>query len=599
MNLAIKLLRVRKAAARMPEEIQPRGRLPQKLVLLVNALLAFCPDVNAADALVGVQFQSSAYSVSEHANHLLLSITLTNRPDPAWQGTVEYFTTDGTARSPQDYKAQHGQLQFTGYWQDPPIKFVSIPVYDNRLVDGNRTFSVTLSNASPGLEIVSPATVTITILDDDNYAGPAYGINDEVLCSAVQSDGKIMVGGIFTTVDGYRRNSVARLLPDLSCDSSFNPGAGADRPVVTLVQQPDGKTLVGGPFVFFDGQPLYGIARINIDGSCDTNFSTGGGFAGIDPPGASVAALSVDLDGNILVGGNFTNFNGRPCPGLVRLKRSGSLDQDFIPDFHSSGFLGVRAIAVLPNGKILVGGQFNYFDYMTAGSTIVRLNSDGTLDPGFSSVTGLVTVYCLAVLADGKILVAGNEGGLVRLNPDGSMDNSFSRGLLVGITWVDYISTMAVSASGKIFVGGWEGCAGSPVDGACRGLLRVNSDGTLDDSFQLTEGYRHVSTVALHNGNLIFIGGKLGSPESCYAENLNFDGSVFENLEFLPLVRRVDGSVHVRLKGQSALDHYALQLSNNLHDWSTVFTNLFPRLGAGFIDTNAIALQQRFYRVAP
>lgn len=216
-------------------------RFSQKLLVCIP--LAFLMALNAQNVTVGVQFQSSTYSISEHFNQLRLMVMLTsNVVNGSWAGgTVEYFTTDGTAHSPNDYEVQHGQLKFTGYWQDPPIRFVNIPIYDNRLVDGNRTFSLTLSNASAGLEIVAPSTATVTILDDDNYAGPAYGINNDVLRSSVQPDGKIMIGGIFTTVDGYRRNSVARLFPDLTCDPSFDPAQGADGPIVTLVQRRMGK----------------------------------------------------------------------------------------------------------------------------------------------------------------------------------------------------------------------------------------------------------------------------------------------------------------------------------------------------------------------
>ena len=77
---------------------------------------------------------------------------------------------------------------------------------------------------------------------------------------AIQTDGKIMIGGAFTSLGGQARGHIGRLNIDGSLDASFNPGVDGD--VLALAVQADGKIVVGGTFTTLDGQPRNRIGRL-------------------------------------------------------------------------------------------------------------------------------------------------------------------------------------------------------------------------------------------------------------------------------------------------------------------------------------------------
>ena len=186
----------------------------------------------------------------------------------------------------------------------------------------------------------------------------------------MQADGKILVGGGFTTLGGggtgtTTRNYIGRLNADGSLDTSFNPGANSD--VYALAVQADGKILVGGDFTTLGGggtgtTPRNCIGRLNADGSLDTSFNPGANGA--------VYALAVQADGKILVGGAFTTLGGggtgtTPRNHIGRLNADGSLDTSFDPGANDD----VNALAVQADGKILVGGGFTTLGGGGTGTT--------------------------------------------------------------------------------------------------------------------------------------------------------------------------------------------------------------------------------------
>jgi uncharacterized delta-60 repeat protein len=253
----------------------------------------------------------------------------------------------------------------------------------------------------------------------------------------LQADGKIVVGGEFTTLAGQNRNYIGRLNADGTLDTSFNPGAGGAYGVYCLALQADGKILVGGFFGTLGGQNRDNIGRLNADGTLDTNFN-----AAVGEYYPEVDALAVQTDGKILVGGQFTTLNGQTRTNFGRLSADGTLDTSFDPGAPVGS---VDSLAVQPDGKILVGG-------------FTRLNPDGTVDPSFNPQ---VSVYArsLALQADGKIVVGGqfttlagqSRTNLGRLNTDGTLDVSFNAGATGPY---GRVSCLAVQADGKILVGG-------------------------------------------------------------------------------------------------------------------------------------------------
>ncbi|HON08239.1 MAG TPA: trypsin-like serine protease, partial [Verrucomicrobiota bacterium] len=241
-------------------------------------------------------------------------------------------------------------------------------------------------------------------VDTSFNQGP--GVNGAVRSLVIQPDKKIVIGGSFSTVYGVSRNSIARLNSDGTIDTGFSPGLGADAPVNAVVLQPDGKILIGGDFTTLDGLPRRSIARLNQNGSVDTSFSAGSGGNG------SVNTLAIQSDGKVLVGGSFTTFNGVPAPRIARLNSDGSIDTTFNPGTGPDDY--VNAIVTLPDGKILIGGAFVTYNGKLR-NRIVRLNPDGSLDPTINFGTGadnfISAIYVQPY--DDKIVLGG---GFTRFN---------------------------------------------------------------------------------------------------------------------------------------------------------------------------------------
>src|SRR5262249_53995685 len=133
---------------------------------------------------------------------------------------------------------------------------------------------------------------------------PGTGANDLVEAVVVQPDGKIVIAGSFTNINGTLQNRIARLNDDGSLDLTFNPGSGTDGRVRCLTRQTDGRFLIGGDFNFVNATTRRYIARLNMDGSLDGTFNPGSG------PASSVYVTAVQPDGKILVGGSFTTIRG-------------------------------------------------------------------------------------------------------------------------------------------------------------------------------------------------------------------------------------------------------------------------------------------------
>jgi uncharacterized delta-60 repeat protein len=149
----------------------------------------------------------------------------------------------------------------------------------------------------------------------DNTFNP--GASYDVYSLAVQADGKILVGGWFSTLGGQVRNYIGRLNADGTLDSGFNPGASSS--VESFAVQADGKILVGGGFSTLGGQTRYCIGRLNADGTLDGAFDPGAS--------SSVYSLAVEADGKILMGGDFYTLGGQTRDRIGRLNSTGPATQ--------------------------------------------------------------------------------------------------------------------------------------------------------------------------------------------------------------------------------------------------------------------------------
>ncbi len=295
------------------------------------------------------------------------------------------------------------------------------------------------------------------------YAG--YGSGASVNSLAAQPDGKVLIGGFFSTIDGMSHNKIARLNADGTPDGSFNAGTDANGKIYSLAMQPDGKVLIGGFFFTVNGTSRTHIARLNADGSLDASFNPGTG------PDQTVLSVAVQPDGKVLIGGRFTTVNGSLRSKIARLNANGSLDTTFAAGTGGNGT--VYSIAVQPDGKILTGGDY-----------IARLKTNGSFDATFDPGTGVNDLVRSIVLQpDGRVLIGGDfttfDGAsinqIARLNTDGSKDSTFDPGTGPN----DYVFSIALQTDGKVLIGG----KFTTVNGTSRkALARLNADGSLDGS---------------------------------------------------------------------------------------------------------------------
>ncbi len=343
------------------------------------------------------------------------------------------------------------------------------------------------------------------------------GLNGNVNALTTQSDGKVIVGGTFTTYKDVIRRNIARLNADGSLDTSFDPGSGASSTVSSIVLQPDGKMLIGGSFTSYNGVGRNRIARLNADGSLDTSFDPGSGAS------STVYSIVLQPDGKILIGGYFTSYNGVGRNRIARLNADGSLDTSFNPGTGTAATVAymnsINSLALLPDNKLLISGYFNSYNGVNI-NMIARINSDGSLDTSFNPGSGASsTIYSLLLQPDGKMLIGGaftsyngvGRNRIARLNADGTLDTSFDPGSGAS----NDVRSMTVQSDGKILVGG----GFTTYDGVNRGrLARINSDGSLDTSFNPGSGAdsynAYVTHIHYQSDDAIIIGGGFTSYNS-------------------------------------------------------------------------------------
>ncbi|MCE3008797.1 MAG: delta-60 repeat domain-containing protein, partial [Bacteroidetes bacterium] len=308
--------------------------------------------------------------------------------------------------------------------------------------------------------------------------GVGTGANNTIGVLAVQPDNKVLIGGLFTYYNGMIRNRIARLNADGSLDVNFNPtGSGANDEVSAVIVQSDGKVLIGGKFTSYNGTARNRITRLNADGSLDVNFNPTGSGANDE-----ISAVIVQSDGKVLIGGRFTSYNGTARNRIARLNSDGSLDVNFNP-IGSGANDEISALALQAGGKVVIGGEFTSYNG-TSRSRIARLNADGSLDTGFNPGTGPDdAVFALALQPDGKVLIGGaltsfsgvTRNKIARLNVDGSLDTGFAPDTGAN----EDILSLILLSDGKVLIGGvfWA------YDGISRnGVARLNANGSLDNA---------------------------------------------------------------------------------------------------------------------
>ncbi len=376
---------------------------------------------------------------------------------------------------------------------DGPVYTIALQADGKILVGG--LFDTVGGQARQGIARLDPASGDADSFDPDAASGGVAAI-------AVQTDGKILVAGNFGSIGGQARSFIARLHPTTGLADSFNPSPSSG--VSSIAMQSDGKILLGG--FFFQLSPSGGpavrrnnIARLEINGTLDQTLN-------LSMEGFSIWTTTVQADGKILLGGQFSSVLGVSRNNIARLNVDGTLDLAFNPN-TAPNFTGVvQAITVQADGKILVGGNFTSIGGQTRNH-IARLDPATGLADSFNPNAD-DDVSTIVVQADGRILVGGqftNIGGqsrnqIARLDPATGLADSFDPNPTGPVVEVGAI---AQQADGKILVGGqFTGLGGQPRND----IARLDVATGLADSFNPNSD-GSISAIVIQPDGRILVGG--------------------------------------------------------------------------------------------
>lgn len=342
----------------------------------------------------------------------------------------------------------------------------------------------------------------IARINRDGSRDASFGSSADNFVNDVEigQDGTILFSGSFTTVNGTPSiNRIARLYPDgrLDADTVSTVSGGLLKTIVSL---PNGMALLGGGFTSVGGASRQGMARVGTNGGVDSTFG--------NPQftGGMVNSIGVQPNGQYIVAGEFTSVGGSSRPYLARINSNGTLDASFAPTFNTGGWIG--AVAIQQDGKILIGGNFTTVNGTTR-TRFARLNASGSLDTSFGDANADFYVSCMAVQSDGKIVIGGSfehvggsvRGGVARLNSNGTLDTSFAP-VLNGV--VHELLDIKIDQDGKIIIAGaFTGVNGAPMTN----LARLNTDGSRDTGFFNPGLDGAVYNVAITELGSMFIGG--------------------------------------------------------------------------------------------
>ncbi len=363
-------------------------------------------------------------------------------------------------------------------------------------IQGNNGFGLTKFNANGLLDssFAGDGKLTDVELGLDRFVGSNI---------FVQPDGKILAVG---TTDGIGKDFVLmRYNADGSLDSSFASNGkvitdfGNNDYGQSVTVQANGKILIAGSTL-----DKLALVRYNTDGSIDPSLGIDGKLLTDISPSASNPEVIVQADDKILITLTSSTANQSDF-ALRRYNSDGTLDATFdtdgqlITNFGTGSFQSGLDVVLQSDGKILVSGNNEN------GESVLRYNPDGSLDNSFDSDGKVILPVGfgsrIALQTDGKILVKGNDGldgtsSLVRYNTDGSLDLGFGSNGYASLSLDGYVLPQA---DGKILIAGssWNGLNDEFV------LSRYNNDGSVDKSFGAPTYTENASAVVLDSNIII------------------------------------------------------------------------------------------------
>lgn len=394
------------------------------------------------------------------------------------------------------------------------------------------TLTATVTNASGCVD-----TSTKTILPCVNT-----GANNTVYAVQVLSSGKILIGGAFTSYNGTPVNHLARLHSDMTLDTSF-ASSGTNGTVRCLYVQADGKIVVGGEFTTINGASRSRLARLLSSGLIDKGFTANVTANGSSQP-PIVYAVEQQSDGKLIIGGYFYQVSNNWSFNLARVNTNGSFDSTFGSGFNGYGGV-VKALAIQPDGKIWIGGDFwNYFG-LNQHESLVRILPNGGIDnSAVASGTYLAPnrkINVIRMLPSSEILVGGEFYGsngmtpqqhLVRLSPANGAPVQF----LQMKTKERAVFAAQRDAAGRFVVGGGFFALSGPPPVQRRRIVRLTSNFGIDTTFDPGEGFGPLSEAALSTvyalaiqpDGKIVVGGSFDSYNGFPAHNI----TRIDNIDF-------------------------------------------------------------------
>ena len=363
----------------------------------------------------------------------------------------------------------------------------------------------------------------------NNCFSNAQIFNSQIVTAKLLSDGKILLVTNASELNNKYIPSLIRLNADGSIDNTFNYNnsktlGNAIIYNTNILVQSDGKYLIA-----YDESYGRTFVRINTDGSIDATYKAGY----FDGSPAQIEDIKLQNDNKLLVGGNFQYFNGKYVDKLIRINTDGSLDSTF----KTIGFNSpIRKITVNNDGKIFVAGLFSRNGTKIING-IIKLNIDGSVDNSFDFAFNgsyVVPFFYVEILPQNKLLVVNQIGSnspqIQRLNSDGTIDNSFPT--ITNVKVDNSNIKMTLQSDNFIYING----SFNTINGTtANGLIRMSYDGLIDKSLNVGDGFSNNNQGTLFNspmitndkkiivyGNFVKYNGK----KIKYFTKINYDGSI-------------------------------------------------------------------------
>lgn len=347
-----------------------------------------------------------------------------------------------------------------------------------------------------------------------------------------QTDGAVVVGGYFSTVDSSPRLSLARILANGNLDVAYQPRVAGSSGIQDIVPTSDGKLLVAGRFVFVNGQHSPGgIVRLNDNGTTDPTFNV----SALTWVSGYVKTIGLYPDGKVMLGGNFyvapNGLPGTTLRGLIRLTSGGVYDASFNQFSGINApwdFTDVSDLIIEQDEKVIIGGSFWEVN-STERKYLARINTNGSLDPTFHENGSAYTDWIVELTKEdgGKILVRSNDNGgstqkTVQLaNSDGSPDVSLD---LTGKFDNQFVYTAVFTPDDKLLLGGSFGTFNGA---ATPGLVKISRSGIQDETFAHQNNAISIYKLLITKSNKILAGLQTDANHASAFIVLHEDGTIF------------------------------------------------------------------------